>query len=395
MKIGLVLFKTPSYSEKFLISKIKGLQRGGYKVILFANKNENFDLCEVVDMPKVSKHFSLQIIKMTLAYFTVMIQSPMTVINFLRFEKLDGKSFRHRWENLYLSSTILSKKLDWIHFCFATTAIRKENIARSINAKMSVSIRGYDINIYPLKNQNCYFPLWKRVNKVHSISYSLLEKAKKYGLKGNVEKEVIFPAVNTKIFKNKKDQVSLNSKKTIEILTVARLHWIKGLEYIIEAMGKLESVNFNYTIVGSGIEYERLVLAVNQLNLENKIKLVGYISHNDILTFYEKADLYIQYSIEEGFCNAVLEAQAMGVLTIVSDASGLSENIIDGKTGWIVPKREPTILAKQIKNIISMENIELNKIRLNAIEKVRNKFNLSQQDTHFNNFFNENLFQAK
>ncbi len=390
-----MLFKTPSFSEKFLTSKIKGLQRKGYKVILFADKHGNFDLCDVVQMPKVSKHFFLQLIKMTLAYFIAMIQCPMVVFNFLRFEKLDGKSLRHRWENLYLSSKILSKKLDWIHFCFATTVIRKENIARSINAKMSVSLRGSDINIYPLKNQNCYLSLWKRVNKVHSISYSLLEKAKKYGLDSSVKQEVIFPAVNTKIFKSKKAQVSLNSKKTIEILTVARLHWIKGIEYIIEAVGKLKSVNVNYTIVGDGIEYERLVLAVNQLNLENKIKLVGYIPHDDIVTFYDKADLYIQYSLEEGFCNAVLEAQAMGVPTIVSDASGLSENIIDGKTGWVVPKREPTLLAKQIKNIILMENIELNKIRLNAIEKVQNKFDVSQQETHFNNFFNENLFHAE
>ena len=116
------------------------MQRGGYKVILFANKNENFNLCEVVDLPKWSKHFILQIIKMILAYFTVIIQCPMTVINFLRFEKLDEKSFLTSLENLYLSSTILCKKLDWIHFCFATTAIRKENIAGSINAKMSVSL---------------------------------------------------------------------------------------------------------------------------------------------------------------------------------------------------------------------------------------------------------------
>ena len=85
----------------------------------------------------------------------------------------------------------------------------------------------------------------------------------------------------------------------------------------------------------------------------------------------------------------------MGVLTIVSNASGLRENVVDGKTGWVVPKREPILLAKQIKHIISMENTELNKIRLNSIEKVRNKFDLSQQDTHFNNFFNENLFQAE
>ena len=132
----------------------------------------------------------------------------------------------------------------------------------------------------------------ERVNKVHSISYSLLEKAKKYGVDGSVEKNY-FPAVNTKIFKSKKDQVSLNSKKTIEILTVARLHWIKGLEYTIEAVGKLESVNFNYTIVGGGIEYERLVLAVNQLNLENKIKLVEHIPLVMTYTLFMKKLIFI------------------------------------------------------------------------------------------------------
>ena len=68
----------------------------------------------------------------------------------------------------------------------------------------------------------------------------------------------------------------------------------------------------------------------------------------------------IQYSIEEGFCNAVLEAQSMGVLTIVSNASGLMENIIDGKTGWVVPKRKPNLLAKKIKQITSMKEEKLN-----------------------------------
>ena len=65
--------------------------------------------------------------------------------------------------------------------------------------------------------------------------------------------------------------------------------------------------------------------------------------HDDIVKFYKKADIYIQYSIEEGFCNAVLEAQSMGVLTIVSDASGLIENVVDGKTGWVVPKRRTKV----------------------------------------------------
>ena len=392
MKIGLVLIKTPSSSEQFLLSKIKILKQGGHKVILFAHRNNNFNECEVVEMPKVSNYFFLQIIKMILAYCIVIIQCPITVINFLRFEKLDGKSFRERWENLYLGSKILRRNLDWIHFCFTTATLRKENIAKSINAKMGVSLRGYDINMYPLKNKNCYSSLWKKIDKVHSISHSLLKKAKKYGLNRSIKQEVIFPAINTNRFKNKKQRAPFNNKKTIEILTVARLHWIKGLEYTIEAMGKLESVNFNYTIIGGGAEYERLMLVINQLNIKNKVKLVGHVPHEDIFPFYEKADLYVQYSLEEGFCNAVLEAQSMGILTVVSNALGLSENVVDGKTGWIVPKREPTLLARKIESIVSMENKKINLIRLNAIDRVKNKFDLSRQKKQFDGFFNENLF---
>ena len=137
------------------------------------------------------------------------------------------------------------------------------------------------------------------------------------------------------------------------------------------------------------------MLVINQLNLKDKVKLVGYVAHKDLVPFYEKADLYIQYSLDEGFCNAVLEAQSMGVLTVVSDALGLSENVVDGETGWIVPKREPSLLARKIEDIISMEDKKLNIIRLNAIERVQNKFNLNRQKKHFDSFFNENLFQNK
>ena len=57
--------------------------------------------------------------------------------------------------------------------------------------------------------------------------------------------------------------------------------------------------------------------------------------------------IYLQYSIQEGFCNAVLEAQALGLLTIVSDAEGLPENVIHGETGWVVPKRKPKFFAQK------------------------------------------------
>tara|TARA_B100001248_G_C27398524_1_gene467733 strand:+ start:1076 stop:2263 length:1188 start_codon:yes stop_codon:yes gene_type:complete len=395
LKIGIVLIKTPSFSEKFLISKIENLQKLGHEVILFVNKRDDFNICKVVDMPKVSKALLVQVTKMLLTYLSILIRSPRAAINFLKLEKQDGVSFCSRLENLYLNSKILTYNLDWLHFSFAAITFRKENVAKSINAQMGVSLRGYDVDVYPLKNQNCYSLMWKKVDKVHSISYSLLKKAKKFGLDSSITQQVIFPAIDTARFQNKEIKKPLNTKKKIEILTVARLHWIKGLDYTIEAMGKLTSINFSYTIVGDGVEYERLISTINELNLNNKVRLVGYIPNEDLVPIYKKADIYIQYSIEEGFCNAVLEAQSMGVLTIVSDASGLMENIIDGKTGWIVPKREPISLANKIIQVTSMKEEKLNSFRLNAIKRVKSKFDINTQAKYFNSFFNESLFQKK
>ena len=63
----------------------------------------------------------------------------------------------------------------------------------------------------------------------------------------------------------------------------------------------------------------------------------------------EWADIYIQPSIQEGFCNSVLEAQAMGLLVIVSDAEGLHENVINNVTGWVVKKRNPILLSEKLR----------------------------------------------
>ncbi|MCB9276517.1 MAG: hypothetical protein H6564_20965 [Lewinellaceae bacterium] len=45
-------------------------------------------------------------------------------------ERQSGRSARQALENLYLNSHILLQQLDWLHFGFATTALRRENTAR-------------------------------------------------------------------------------------------------------------------------------------------------------------------------------------------------------------------------------------------------------------------------
>ena len=170
MKIGFILFNSPEKSETFLTSKINNLIESGYNVVMFANQKNNFSLCKVIPHPIVSQNFVLQIFKIIVSNIILFIKRPRIFINFLNLEKKDNISFRDRWKNLYLNNHILSHDLDWIYFGFATTAIRRENVSKSINAKMGLSIRGYDIYVYPLKDKDCYKRLWLKIDKLHSIS---------------------------------------------------------------------------------------------------------------------------------------------------------------------------------------------------------------------------------
>ena len=388
IKICFILSGKPSYSETFLILKFINLKKTGYNIVFFSDNKKYLSINDI----KVSR---FKAIKLTYTLFTLLrllLLSPFKVYKFLKLEKFDKISFIKRWKNLTVNSKILLEKADYLHFSFLTLSDTRENIASAIGAKMSASIRGFDISIYPLKNIGCYDRVWLKIDKLHSISSSLLLEAKKYGLPNEIETYIIRPAINTMFFKNDLFLKSSfnNKKKKIHFLTVARLHWKKGIEYMLEALAFFKeeySNNFIYTIIGDGSEKERLVYAVKSLNLEGFVKFKGTMKPDEIKEFYMKSDIYLQYSIQEGFCNSVLEAQSMGLLVIASNAEGLDENIVDGITGWLVKKYDPKLLAKKIKNIINIKNNKLDLIRKKAIERVNKKFSIEDQTMLFKKFY--------
>ena len=279
--------------------------------------------------------------------------------------------------------------MDWIHFGFITMAERRENVAAAINAKMGLSIRGYDISIYPLKYDGCFDRVWKKVDRVHSISTDLLKIARRKGLDMNTESFIINPAIDTCHFNAKSEKINNLNNKKLKILTVARLHWKKGLDYTLEALAILNArkIPFEYTIIGDGPCREQLLYTIDSLGLNQFVRLLGAVEHDQIKKYYLKSNIYIQYSIQEGFCNSVLEAQAMGLLTFVSDAEGLSENVINDKTGWVIPKRKPKRLAKKIISVINSDEESIGQVRSNSMSRVREKFNLIKQSKLFDEFY--------
>jgi colanic acid/amylovoran biosynthesis glycosyltransferase len=391
MRIGLVLSNPPAYSETFFNSKIKGLQSNGFEVTLFTQvTNVDFKLCRVVTAPKVYTNIVLQYLNIFIALIRL-IPKLSNIIRYIALERKENTSWFNLIKKIYLNAHLLKSDLDCLHFGFATQAIGSELVAKAIGTKMAVSFRGFDINVYPIKHPKCYDLLWRHVNKVHSISQYLLDSAYCLGLSKTTPSMLITPAVNCK----KTGFVSVGQQdiSKLQILTIARLHWIKGIDLLIEtaALLKENGLSFTWKLIGDGDQksLERYKFHIYERGLQDEVLLLGKLTHKQTLTKLQQADIYVQSSLNEGFCNAVLEAQALGKLCIATNVGGISENIIDSKTGWLVPANDAKAMALKIKEVITLSETEKVEIEVAAASRVKSQFTIEQQQEKFVKFYND------
>ena len=79
----------------------------------------------------------------------------------------------------------------------------------------------------------------------------------------------------------------------------------------------------------------------------------------------------------------------MGVLPIVSNAEGLSENVLNNITGWVIQKNSPKLLADKIVEVINLPDGNKEKIRKQAIERIKKEFNIEKQQKEFIDFYTQ------
>lgn len=389
MRIGLVLPAVPGYSETFFRNKINGLKMKGHEVLLIVPHSsiENMNGYHIVFGPNLNGANLFKVFNSLFAFLKLVFTSFQNLIRFWNLERKSGTKRQAIIKKAIINSHLLKLQLDWLHFGYATTAIDRELVAKAIGAKMAVSFRGFDIGIYPIQHPGCYQKLWEHVNLVHTISNDLLEEAFQLGMPKEIPFVKITPAIEVALFKSVARDYFQDG--VIKLLTVGRLHWKKGLEYTLEALSLLKKRGFKieYTIVGTGAELERLIYAAYQFDLTEEVKFIGVMPHEDIAKYLATSDIYIQYSVQEGFCNAVLEAQAAGMLCVVSDAEGLAENVLHEITGWVVLKRQPELLATQLETIIKLPETILKSTSERAVNRVIDEFNLEKQQNSFEAFY--------
>jgi glycosyltransferase involved in cell wall biosynthesis len=143
-------------------------------------------------------------------------------------------------------------------------------------------------------------------------------------------------------------------KADINLLIISRLVIQKNINIVIEAMELLDNKNVKLSIIGEGGEFNKLEGVIHELNLQNRVQLLGKIDNNKISQFLLTADIFIQASDYEGLPHSVLEAINYEIPILSTEVGGCKDLLNDGERGFIIPiPPDKKIIAENIIYIIN------------------------------------------
>ena len=407
-RIALVVPVFPKISETFIVSKFLGLLERGWDVHIFSQR---FDpqawaaFPQLQNNPQATRimHRAWPQTPLGLAVFLFLpgllyglVTAPHSSYRYLK----RGWS-RFGWRVLrqfYLDLPLIRLGPDIIHFEFGSLAVGRTHLKHLLDAKLSVSFRGYDLNYIGLDQPDYYRQVWETLDAAHFLGEDLWLRGQQRGAPGELRHALIPPAVDFNAFPQAPPRANgkLGTQDSpLRILSVGRLHWKKGGEYALQAVRTLidRGIHCEYRIIGDGERQAALNFTRHQLGLTQAVEFLGCLPHAQVIEHLSWADVFLHAAVSEGFCNAVLEAQTMSLPVVCSDADGLRENVADGVTGFVVPRRETDSMAEKLA--LLAENGSLRERMGQAGRKrIESHFQFVQQIEDFEIFYTNLLQQV-
>lgn len=156
------------------------------------------------------------------------------------------------------------------------------------------------------------------------------------------------------------EKIRLSNKGPL-ILSVGRLVYYKGYEYLIDALKLVP--NSSLVIIGSGPLKNKLVDRINKLNLASRIKIIPEVDEKTLHSYYKACDLFVLPSVEKSETYGIvqIEAMACGKPVICTDlGTGTTFLNQHEKTGIVVPPRHTKLLAEAIDKLITNQELRKN-----------------------------------
>ena len=126
---------------------------------------------------------------------------------------------------------------------------------------------------------------------------------------------------------------------------------------------------------------------LNERNLNGKVKLAGWISHDNLPRYLNELKLIVLPSYTEGLPNIMLEAMACGTPVLATPVGAIPNFIKDGETGFIMENNSPECIAKNVIRALNHPNLE--QISKKAHDMVEKEFTYEKAVNRYREIFNK------
>lgn len=166
-----------------------------------------------------------------------------------------------------------------------------------------------------------------------------------------------FTSVEADKIKKLKSHLALDGKNII--LTVAKLAEGRGYPHLIHLLPRvLQRVpNLAWVIIGNGPKKDSFLELIQKNNLQNIVRFVGDVPHEQLLPYYKLADLFVllthpDQETEEDWGTVFVEAAAAGLPVLAGRVGGVEEAVQHLKTGLVVDVNQEQAVINDLVELL-------------------------------------------
>ena len=296
-----------------------------------------------------------------------------------RGESTFTRIFKYIHTQLKISYQLASvaKKVDlWIFFIGGDTLLLPILTAKLLRKKVVLAFAGSSVGTLKFANDNFFKPMeilskinCMLSNRIILYSPNLIkeENLEKYGSKISIAHKHFLDFNKFKMKKKFGERDNL-------VGYIGRLSEEKGTLNFAKAIPEIskEKGDLEFLIGGDGPLCDEIKKHLDENDLNDRVKLVGWINHDKLPDYLNKINLVVLPSYTEGLPNLMLEAMACGTLVLATPVGAIPDIITDGETGFIMEDNSTVCIAENV--IRALEHPDLERIVENARVLVEQEF---------------------
>lgn len=205
-----------------------------------------------------------------------------------------------------------------------------------------------------------YLPLWSRMDGIVCVSQVAQDSfCRRYPSLAN-RTALIYNFYDTKeILQKGSEPYTFEGLRPV-LLSVGRMTEQKKYLRFLDVLARLrdEGFDFSWHVLGDGIQRPEIEKKIKDLGLSDRVYLHGLTDNP--YKYMKNCDLFVLPSGWEGFPTVTVEAKLLGCPVLATDVAGIREQLIHGKTGWIVDNDAESIyqgLGHLLQNVEQCQSL--------------------------------------